>query len=160
MVGIHTSIQKSEKHTYQPYLYLTFAGISTFQGKITNFSANLLSRFTLSKLKGNWLIIWNSLVLMHDTVLRYQPKWPLLLWPNLRGIRGIGTIWKWAVDDVYSTGVFLEKKHRLEICREMHSDAKWLHGRGAIGDWQLKCRLLVVISGMQGTRGVSHRLTW
>ena len=41
----------------------------------------------------------------------------------------------------------LEKKYGLVMCRETHSNAKYLCGRVAVGDWKTKCRLLAAICG-------------
>ena len=53
-------------------------------------------------------------------------------------------------------GVLLEKTHGIEMGREGHSNIKYLRGRGAVGDWQVKFRPLIAIFGIQGAMGVSH----
>ena len=55
--------------------------------------------------------------------------------------------------------VLLEKKHGLEMGRETHSNIKYLRGRSVLGDYLVKSRFLVVISGIKVARGVSHHLT-
>lgn len=56
-------------------------------------------------------------------------------------------------------GVFFEKKHGLEMAAKLHSNIKYMRGTGAIGGRMAKCRLLVAISGIQGSRGIPHHLT-
>ena len=55
--------------------------------------------------------------------------------------------------------MLLEKKHGLEMGRETHSNIKYLRGRSVLGDYLVKSRFLVVISGIKVARGVSHQLT-
>ena len=44
--------------------------------------------------------------------------------------------------------MLLEKKHVFEMGRETHSNIKYLCGRDVAGNWQVKCRLLIVVSGI------------
>ena len=53
----------------------------------------------------------------------------------------------------------LEKKYGLVMCRETHSNAKYLCGRVAVGDWKTKCRLLAAICGALRDLYHVHNLT-
>ena len=54
--------------------------------------------------------------------------------------------------------VLLEKKHRLKVGREMHSNIKYLCGWGAVGIAWARFQLVDSISGLKSGRGVSHHL--